>query len=264
MTFHLRDPQDGGRYLEGETFQEEAEAYSKALAGAFSEAGLRFSSGACVQAHLLQKHLILLDSHSVDLRGHGRSLSHARLSGLKLPDERKHLETISPCLRSRQKMSSVFRCHSLFLPLFSYLAQACVQQHGSAALAYAEDGDNRSKIAEVLRARRREHGCNPSLEQLCNLLLGNLEQREPLLTPSSEIENDLIESAQLVRKPVLKRSHPSSADLKKRKTSRKDSKPRVMLDDKTRFPAAIGGGSSSSSSSRPRWRLPPVGTAGPA
>ena len=260
----MRDPEDGGSYLEGETFQEEAEAYGKALAAAFAEAGLRFSRSARVQAHLMQKHLILLDSHSTDLFGKGRSLSHEKLSGLKLPDEQQHLETISRCLRSRQKMSRVFCCHSLFLPLFAYLAEACLQQHGSAALAYAEDVDNHSKITQVLRVHRREHGCNPSLEQLFVLLLGNPEQQEAWLTPSSEIKDEETESAKLARQPALKRSQPYSAGHTEGKTRRKGPKPAPAPDKNgAKCPPAICGGSSSSSS-KPRWKLPPAGTAGPA
>ena len=258
----MRDPEDGGNYLEGETFQEEAEAYGKALDAAFAEEGLRFSGSARVQAHLMQKHLILLDSHSTDLFGKGRSLSHETLSGLKLPDEQQHLETISRRLRSKQKMSRVFCCHSLFLPLFSYLARACLQQHGSAALTYAEDVNNRFKIVHVLRVYRQEYGCNPNLEQLFVLLLGNPKQQQ-LLTPSPEIEDKETESAQLARKPALKRSQPYSAANTEGKACRKGPKPEFTPDEiGAKCPPAICG--SSSSSSRPKWRLPPAGTAGPA
>ena len=212
----------------------------------------------------MQKHLILLDSHSTDLFGKGRSLSHQKLSGLKLPDEQKHLETISPCLRSSRKMSSTFRCHSLFLTLFAHLAQTCLQQHGSAAIAYAEEAHNHSKIVEVLRVYRRDHGCNPSLEQLYIFLLGKPEQQEALLTPSSENEDEKTTPAQLLRKPAFKRCHPRSAERKEGKTCRKGPKPEpARREIRARFPAAICG-DRSSSSSRPRWRLPPAGTAGPA
>ena len=269
MAKYLRRPEYGGKYRAGADLQEEAEAYNKALIAAAAKAGLRFSRGSYVRPHLVRKHLILLDYKSEHLLGKAQRLSLRQLQALKLPDEQGHLETISSYLCKPSTLFNTFCCHALFLNCFSCLARGVLQQHGAAALTYAEDPENFTRITEFLVQYRDKNHFNPSLERLFQLLLGDPgQQNTQLAAASSETEAEQEAKPKQRGKPKgLKRSQADSPDQRPGKSSRRGSRAAASesqpaVDMPKFIPAKLGGGRGSSVQSR---QFPAdIGTAKPA
>jgi hypothetical protein len=173
---HLRTSKNGGTYVQGNTFQQEAEAYDTALSAVSTDAKLGFSGGSYVRAHLLRKHLIRVDYQSDNLRNQAKGLSHKQLMDLKLPDEMGYLETVHYSIRHRYTFGQTFNCYPLFISCFACLARAPLQQHPQ-ALAYAESPENKETIVEALDRYRTAHGYNPSPERLFQMLLEKSQDR---------------------------------------------------------------------------------------